>query len=209
MSRTCVQIDLTRLELRFSVFRLREPGTSEFCSFVQRRPFWEDGSRSTPYCWPENAKVRKLCLWPELASCRRAGEERPSFKSVANAIRTGIFIERIYRRMSSSQLMAIPPDIAKVLKVRILQFILYFCRSFKLTQILNVPRLTKEDFWLCHDNKFIMNIPKTAYNTTQIWKEALLSRYIWGKRASFCQRLWRRLETRLHFMAQPNFAHSF
>jgi len=50
------------------------------------------------------------------APARRAGEERPSFKSVANAIRTGIFIERIYRRMSSSQLMAIPPDIAKVLK---------------------------------------------------------------------------------------------
>ena len=63
----------------------------------------------------------------------KRNEERPSFKSVANAIRTGIFIERIYRRMSSSQLMAIPPDIAKVLKVRIRQFIHYFCRSFKLT----------------------------------------------------------------------------
>ena len=35
---------------------------------------------------------------------RRAGEERPSFKSVAVAIRTGIFIERIYRRHCASPL---------------------------------------------------------------------------------------------------------
>merc|ERR1719193_1194499 len=45
----------------------------------------------------------------------RKTEERPSFKSVANAIRTGIFIERIYRRMSTSQLMFIPPDVEKYL----------------------------------------------------------------------------------------------
>ena len=48
---------------------------------------------------------------------RRRPEDRPSFKSVANAIRTGIFIERIYRRMSSSQLMVIPPEVQKALKV--------------------------------------------------------------------------------------------
>lgn len=47
----------------------------------------------------------------------RRSEERPSFKSVANAIRTGIFIERIYRRMSSSQLMVIPPEVQQCLKV--------------------------------------------------------------------------------------------
>ncbi|XP_059089273.1 dual specificity calcium/calmodulin-dependent 3',5'-cyclic nucleotide phosphodiesterase 1B-like isoform X4 [Tigriopus californicus] len=47
----------------------------------------------------------------------RRSEERPSFRSVANAIRTGIFIERIYRRMSSSQLMIIPPEVQKALKL--------------------------------------------------------------------------------------------
>ena len=47
----------------------------------------------------------------------RRSDERPSFKSVANAIRTGIFIERIYRRMSSSQLMVMPPEVQKALKV--------------------------------------------------------------------------------------------
>ena len=53
----------------------------------------------------------------ETAPRRRGPDERPTFRSVANAIRTGIFIEKIYRRMSSSQLMAIPPDIHKALKV--------------------------------------------------------------------------------------------
>ena len=48
----------------------------------------------------------------------RRSEDRPSFKSVANAIRTGIFIERIYRRMSSSQLMVMPPEVQKALRVR-------------------------------------------------------------------------------------------
>ena len=48
---------------------------------------------------------------------RRSKEERPSFRSVANAIRTGIFIEKIYRRMSSSQLMVFPPEVQHVLKV--------------------------------------------------------------------------------------------
>lgn len=45
-------------------------------------------------------------------------EQRPTFKSVANAIRTGIFIERIYRRMSSSQLMIVPPEVQRALKVK-------------------------------------------------------------------------------------------
>ena len=48
---------------------------------------------------------------------RRTKDERPSFRSVANAIRTGIFIEKIYRRMSSSQLMVVPPEVQHALKV--------------------------------------------------------------------------------------------
>ena len=53
----------------------------------------------------------------ETVTRRRGPDERPSFRSVANAIRTGIFIERIYRRMSSSQLMVIPPEVQHALKV--------------------------------------------------------------------------------------------
>ena len=47
----------------------------------------------------------------------RRKDERPTFRSVANAIRTGIFIEKIYRRMSTSQLMIIPENLDPHLKV--------------------------------------------------------------------------------------------
>ena len=44
-------------------------------------------------------------------------EERPTLKSVANAIRTGIFIEKIYSKMSTSQQMIIPQQVEDYLKV--------------------------------------------------------------------------------------------
>ena len=47
----------------------------------------------------------------------RRKDERPTFRSVANAIRTGIFIEKIYRRMSKSQMMAIPQAVEQRLQV--------------------------------------------------------------------------------------------
>ena len=47
----------------------------------------------------------------------KKSEERPSFRSVANAIRTGIFIEKIYRRVSTSQLMVIPQNLNTFLEV--------------------------------------------------------------------------------------------
>ena len=43
--------------------------------------------------------------------------ERPSFRSVANAIRTGIFIDKIYRGMSHGTQMEIPAEIQAKLKV--------------------------------------------------------------------------------------------
>ncbi|XP_065561856.1 dual specificity calcium/calmodulin-dependent 3',5'-cyclic nucleotide phosphodiesterase 1-like isoform X2 [Artemia franciscana] len=50
------------------------------------------------------------------ACSRKVGFEKPKFRSVANAIRAGIFVERIYRRMSSSSLAQFPPDVTKILK---------------------------------------------------------------------------------------------
>ena len=47
----------------------------------------------------------------------KRSEERPTLRSVANAIRTGIFIEKIYRRMSKSQMMAIPEAVEQRLQV--------------------------------------------------------------------------------------------
>ena len=49
----------------------------------------------------------------------KRSEERPTLRSVANAIRTGIFIEKIYRRMSKSQMMAVPEAVEHRLQVNI------------------------------------------------------------------------------------------
>lgn len=55
----------------------------------------------------------------QLATPKRKADEKPKFRSVAHAIRAGIFVERISRRVTSSALMQFPPDVVKVLKVRI------------------------------------------------------------------------------------------
>ncbi len=53
----------------------------------------------------------------QLATTRRKNDEKPKFRSVAHAIRAGIFVDRIYRRVSSTALMQFPPEVVKVLKV--------------------------------------------------------------------------------------------
>ncbi|XP_015036332.2 calcium/calmodulin-dependent 3',5'-cyclic nucleotide phosphodiesterase 1 isoform X8 [Drosophila pseudoobscura] len=52
----------------------------------------------------------------QMATSRRKSDEKPKFRSVAHAIRAGIFVDRIYRRVSSSALMQFPPDVVKLLK---------------------------------------------------------------------------------------------
>lgn len=53
----------------------------------------------------------------QMATTRRKSDEKPKFRSVAHAIRAGIFVDRIYRRVSNTALMQFPPDVVKVLKV--------------------------------------------------------------------------------------------
>jgi hypothetical protein len=53
----------------------------------------------------------------QLATTRRKSDEKPKFRSVAHAIRAGIFVDRIYRRVSNTTLMQFPPDVVRVLKV--------------------------------------------------------------------------------------------
>lgn len=49
---------------------------------------------------------------------RKPGEsDKPKFRSVAQAIRAGILVERIYRRMSSSSFLQFPAEVARNLKV--------------------------------------------------------------------------------------------
>uniref|UniRef100_A0A182J747 PDE1 N-terminal domain-containing protein n=1 Tax=Anopheles atroparvus TaxID=41427 RepID=A0A182J747_ANOAO len=53
----------------------------------------------------------------QLATTRKKSDEKPKFRSVAHAIRAGIFVDRIYRRVSSTALMQFPPEVVRVLKV--------------------------------------------------------------------------------------------
>ncbi|XP_022175745.1 calcium/calmodulin-dependent 3',5'-cyclic nucleotide phosphodiesterase 1A-like isoform X1 [Myzus persicae] len=52
----------------------------------------------------------------QMACTRRKGEEKPKFKSVAHAIRAGIFVDRMYRRVINAPMMTFPPDVIEVLK---------------------------------------------------------------------------------------------
>ena len=76
---------------------------------------------------PDEVRKWLATTFAKQESTVRRSEERPSFKSVANAIRTGIFIERIYRRMSSSQLMVMPPEVQKAIKVMDRHFKINLC----------------------------------------------------------------------------------
>uniref|UniRef100_A0A1I8IEA5 Phosphodiesterase n=1 Tax=Macrostomum lignano TaxID=282301 RepID=A0A1I8IEA5_9PLAT len=46
----------------------------------------------------------------------KQSREKPRFRSVANAIRAGIMVERIYRRLSSSSNISVPPNVLILLK---------------------------------------------------------------------------------------------
>ncbi|XP_025190950.1 calcium/calmodulin-dependent 3',5'-cyclic nucleotide phosphodiesterase 1-like isoform X2 [Melanaphis sacchari] len=52
----------------------------------------------------------------QMACTRRKGEEKPKFKSVAHAIRAGIFVDRMYRRVINAPMMTFPSDVIEVLK---------------------------------------------------------------------------------------------
>lgn len=53
----------------------------------------------------------------QLATSRRKTDEKPKFRSVAHAIRAGIFVDRMYRRVTSATIMQFPDDVVRVLKV--------------------------------------------------------------------------------------------
>lgn len=52
----------------------------------------------------------------QLATTRRRADEKPKFRSVAHAIRAGIFVDRMYRRVGHAALMQFPAEVVKVLK---------------------------------------------------------------------------------------------
>ncbi|OQV21292.1 Calcium/calmodulin-dependent 3',5'-cyclic nucleotide phosphodiesterase 1C [Hypsibius exemplaris] len=69
-----------------------------------------------PHAVPNEVREWLASTFTRKLSVVKRPNEKPKFRSVANAIRAGIFVERIYRRMSSSQVLHIPPKI--VLQLR-------------------------------------------------------------------------------------------
>ncbi|XP_044597165.1 calcium/calmodulin-dependent 3',5'-cyclic nucleotide phosphodiesterase 1-like, partial [Cotesia glomerata] len=52
----------------------------------------------------------------QLANVKRRKEDKPKFRAVAQAIRAGIFVERISRKVNNYTLMQFPPEVLKVFK---------------------------------------------------------------------------------------------
>jgi len=66
---------------------------------------------------PEEVRLWLAATFAKQDKVVKRNDERPTLRSVANAIRTGIFIEKIYRRMSKSQMMAIPQAVEQRLQL--------------------------------------------------------------------------------------------
>ena len=66
---------------------------------------------------PDDVRKWLAATFASPSQVAKKAEERPTLKSVANAIRTGIFIEKIYSKMSTTQAMVIPPPVANYLEV--------------------------------------------------------------------------------------------
>ena len=102
----------------FLVFFLFSP----FNSYESRRLADEDDELSEvqPDAVPPEVREWLASTFTrQLATTRKKSDEKPKFRSVAHAIRAGIFVDRIYRRVSSTALMQFPPEVVKVLKVNI------------------------------------------------------------------------------------------
>uniref|UniRef100_A0A1A9V852 Phosphodiesterase n=1 Tax=Glossina austeni TaxID=7395 RepID=A0A1A9V852_GLOAU len=52
----------------------------------------------------------------QMATSRRKTDDKPKFRTVAHAIRAGIFVDRMYRRVNTTTLLQFPEDVVKSLK---------------------------------------------------------------------------------------------
>ncbi|KAF2357625.1 3'5'-cyclic nucleotide phosphodiesterase N-terminal [Trinorchestia longiramus] len=89
------------------------------CSVQRQRPADEEDELSEvePDAVPPEVREWLASTFTrQLSGGRRKNDEKPKFRSVANAIRAGIFVERIYRRLCSATFLQLPPEVSKVLK---------------------------------------------------------------------------------------------
>lgn len=93
---------------------------SNFWNLIHRRLADEDDELSEvqPDAVPPEVREWLASTFTrQLATTRRKTDEKPKFRSVAHAIRAGIFVDRIYRRVTNTALMQFPPEVVRVLKV--------------------------------------------------------------------------------------------
>ncbi|CAG9797672.1 unnamed protein product [Chironomus riparius] len=99
--------------------RLRQPVWARTTTTQKKRLADEDDELSEvqPDAVPPEVREWLASTFTrQLATTRKKSDEKPKFRSVAHAIRAGIFVDRIYRRVSSTALMQFPPEVVKVLK---------------------------------------------------------------------------------------------
>ncbi|XP_031624913.1 calcium/calmodulin-dependent 3',5'-cyclic nucleotide phosphodiesterase 1A-like isoform X3 [Contarinia nasturtii] len=96
-----------------------DASTKDNDSKVQRRLADEDDELSEvqPDAVPPEVREWLASTFTrQLVTTRKRTEEKPKFRTVAHAIRAGIFVDRIYRRVSSTAMLQFPPEVVKVLK---------------------------------------------------------------------------------------------
>ncbi|TGZ74693.1 hypothetical protein CRM22_000801 [Opisthorchis felineus] len=76
----------------------------------------EDLSEAATEFVPDEVRDWLASTFTRTQAVSGIGNQKPRFRSVANAIRAGIFVERIYRRMSSCSNLLIPPNVLLMLK---------------------------------------------------------------------------------------------
>ncbi|XP_035828763.1 calcium/calmodulin-dependent 3',5'-cyclic nucleotide phosphodiesterase 1A [Aplysia californica] len=101
--------------------RAKEPSSSSSStlSHTARRLCEEDDELSEVEPDAVPSEVRDwlaLTFTRSMSNMKRKGEDKPRFRSVAHAIRAGIMVDRIYRRMSSSVGLHVPPHVLLLLK---------------------------------------------------------------------------------------------
>ncbi|XP_066589707.1 dual specificity calcium/calmodulin-dependent 3',5'-cyclic nucleotide phosphodiesterase 1-like isoform X2 [Prorops nasuta] len=98
----------------------RTESTTTCCQGVRRRRLADEDdelSEVQPDAVPPEVREWLASTFTrQLATTRRKADEKPKFRSVAHAIRAGIFVDRIYRRVTNTALMQFPPEVVKVLK---------------------------------------------------------------------------------------------
>ncbi|KAJ6650157.1 Calcium/calmodulin-dependent 3',5'-cyclic nucleotide phosphodiesterase 1 [Pseudolycoriella hygida] len=112
----CNQIDL-KLQAKTTDKKPRQTTGNELK--VKRRLADEDDELSEvqPDAVPPEVREWLASTFTrQLATNRKKPDEKPKFRAVAHAIRCGLFVDRICRRVSGSTLLQFPPEVVGVLK---------------------------------------------------------------------------------------------